>query len=150
MVMQDKNFDPLKKAFENNSWYWEESKELFANITVKNKGDMWLYNYNEDVLVPRNHPVLVRCRGIVVSTTGQVLNYPLDRFFNDYEKECADIDWDSALVQEKVDGSMVCVFWNGGGWEITTRGSFYPIPNADLDFADLFKKHFSSFDELWE
>ena len=146
--MSDKNFEPLKKAFLKQSWLWEESEELFESIDVKNKENMWLYNYRDKILVSRTHPVLVKCRGMVVSTEGQILNYPFDRFFNDWEKECAAIDWDSAEIQEKLDGSLVCVFWSGKDWEITTRGSFYPYENAEIDYAEEFKRLFDGWSSL--
>ena len=141
-------FLPLKNCFEKNHWAWKHSEDLENNIVVKTKGDMFLYNYGDNVLVERNHPVLVKCRGIVVKSDGAVLNFPFERFFNSFEKECAVIDWETAVVQEKVDGSLICVFWNGDSWEISTRGSFYPTESATVDFSDLFREHFNHFEKL--
>ncbi|MEK6921669.1 MAG: hypothetical protein AABX82_07315, partial [Nanoarchaeota archaeon] len=83
-MKEEKNFEPLKKAFIQNNWHWAESEELFKNINVKNKEHMWLYNYGDAVFVERNHPVLMKCRGLVVSANGVVFNYPFDRFFNEF------------------------------------------------------------------
>lgn len=138
--MTPPEFEPLKKACAKHEWIWDDDPKLFESIKVCNKNDMWLYNYKDGVEVARNHPVLVRCRGLVVREDGAVLNYPFDRFFNHWENEAAKIDWESAHVLEKVDGSLICVFWNptDAVWEITTRGSFYP-PSSEgyLDFAQL-------------
>ena len=71
-----------------------------------------------------------------------------DRFFNPHEKESTDIDWESAQIQEKVDGSLICVFYYSDEWRVTTRGSFYPNPLADSDFSLLFKELFTNFDTL--
>ena len=146
--MIDKNFVPLKKAFLQNGWDWNESDDLFKCISVKEKDGFWLYNYNDNVLVDRNHPVLMKCRGIVVNSAGVVFNYPFDRFFNYWEKEAADIDWGSAIIQEKIDGSLCCVWHDGNDWRVSTRGSFYPQELSDVDFEQLFKKHFSKLDDL--
>jgi hypothetical protein len=143
-----KNYLPLKKAFEKNKWEWKESEELFKCISFGNKNNMYLYNYNDNVLVERNHPVLVKCRGLIVDSEGKILNFPFERFFNDWEKEKAIIDWKSAEAQEKLDGSMILCFWNGKDWEIATRGSFYPNPKFDSDFSKLFRKHFKKFNLL--
>lgn len=143
--MEEKNFEPLRLCFEKHCWDWQDSEEMRKNIQVHNKGNMWLYNYNDGHQVERTHPVLMKCRGLVIREDGCLLNYPFERFFNDFEKEHVDIDWDSAEIQEKLDGSLVCVFWNGEGWEITTRGMFYPSDAASLDFAELFREYFKSF-----
>ncbi len=141
-------YGALRKACELNGWDFEIREEVLHCITAKSKGDMWLYNYNDNLHLERNHPLLVKCRGLVVRKNGQILNYPFDRFFNEWEKEHAEIDWGTAEIQEKIDGSLICVFWHADDWEITTRGSFYPNKDAETDFAELFKKHFSEFDNL--
>ena len=94
------------------------------NILHKQWDDLHLYNYGDMVLVPRDHPILVRCRGLIVTGEGNVVNYPFDRFFNDFEVEGASIDWQSARIYEKVDVTMISV-WYYNGWQVTTRGSFY-------------------------
>ena len=140
-MMETGEENALRKAFEVNNWKgWEENKLLFKNITHREKCGMHLYNYGVNVLVERNHPVLMKCRGLVVDDDGKVLNYPFERFFNDFEKEKSDIDWSTAQVQEKIDGSLICVFRGNNGCEITTRGSFYPNEQAEFDkwFTDKF------------
>jgi hypothetical protein len=144
----DSNYIALKKVFEKNEWKFQESEDLFTCISVKNKNDMWLYNYNDNVLVDRNHPILIKCRGLVVNSSGKILNYPFERFFNYWEKEHSKIEWNTAEIQEKADGSLICVFWNGKDFEVTTRGSFYPNEKADVDFSKLFKERFDNFDLL--
>lgn len=136
-----------------------EKEKLYACVNVRKKGNMILYNYNDNVLVDRNHPLLCMCRGLVIdSVTRKILNFPFKRFFNHYEKEC-EIDmvsWDSTEIQEKVDGSLICVFWNGTEWEVTTRGSFYSgtetgtenVSEKYVDFSLLFKENFKNFNIL--
>ncbi len=151
------DFEPLKKflkeyksCFSSEIIYPEDSKKLEANLIVKEKEGMYLYNYNTNiVLVPRNHPILKICRGLVLSTNGDCLCYPFNRFFNHFEKEADKIDWKNSLIQEKLDGSLINVFWNKNKryWEITTRGSFYPTI-GDTDFSIIFKRIFNKFDIL--
>ncbi len=144
--------NPLRLAFLKSNWQgWEESERLFANITHKEKNGMHLYNYNKEGLVERNHPVLMRCRGLVVDIDGKVLNHPFEKFFNDFEKEKVELDWKTAEIQEKIDGSLICVFFANKEWQITTRGSFYPSEyDKTQAFDKWFKRLFKDFDCLNE
>ncbi len=147
------NYEPLKKFFKNNNWNYEESEELHKCITIKNKDDMWLYNYNDNILVHRNHPVIIKCRGLVLDEEGEVMCYPFDRFFNSFENECSPIDWDSSVILNKIDGSLILVFYNKykTKWEIITRGAFYPMDNSNensLNYEELFRAQFNNTEEL--
>jgi hypothetical protein len=146
-IMFLQNFEDLK--------YKQVSVELLNNIRVKEKGNMFLYKYSDAVIVPRNDLMLVKARGLVLRHDGVVLCYPFDRFFNQWEKEHAEIDWSTAIAQEKLDGSLINVFWTGKEWEITTRGSFYPNENTyensqdgSINYTQEFKRLFKSFDLL--
>ena len=136
-------FEPLKKFVGT-----ELEPELMENINVKQKGDMFLYNYNDKFLVPRHHPIIMKCRGLVLREDGVVLNYPFNRFFNPHEMESIVLDWKTANIQEKFDGSLICHFWVKDHWEITTRGSFYPNDYAGAEFDVWFKELFTGFDLL--
>jgi|GEM_PF-584431 len=140
-------FEILKTCFARYGWDWMDFPD--KSITCKRKGNMYLYNYNDFGDVPRDHPVLVKCRGLVVNEDGKILNYPFERFFNEFEKEAIKIQWESAHVQEKLDGSLICVFWNGKDWEVTTRGSFYDDTlDKSMRFDKWFKEIFDKFEEL--
>lgn len=152
MIIRD-IFLPFSMACYRYNWPVAFLTEQFQeNIDVKgyyfDNEKFYLYNYKtHTVLVPRNDPLLMKCRGLILREDGVILNYPMDRFFNEFEKEAGSIDWSSTQIQEKIDGSLICV-WFYKQWHITTRGSFYPIPGHDLDFALLFKKYFDEFDLL--
>jgi len=140
-------FNCLHNCFLRYGLEWDYSLELVDSITVKEKkiGDLTLYlfNYKDKQLVNKNHPVLKRCRGLVIDNKCRILNYPFDRFFNHWENEAASIDWNSTSIQGKLDGSLICVFNVDGEWMITTRGSFYPIENTVIDFDKLFRRMFN-------
>ena len=134
-----KPFAPLMRAVLQHGWKSGPlSDELFSNIDVRIKDGNYLYNYNDKHLVPRDHPLIVRCRGLVVSEGGEILNYPFDRFFNDFEPEgkSTPLNWSTAEIQEKLDGSLICVWYDPAHskWEITTRGSFYPQQYGDKEW----------------
>lgn len=140
---------PLIQAVHQYNWTGELSERLFSNITHLEKNGLHLYNYNQRVLVDRDHPILIRCRGLILTGSGKVVNYPFDRFFNHFEKEANRIDWNSAWVLEKVDGSLICVFHYDNEWQVTTRGAFYPLLDTNwVNFEVVFRSLFKSFDKL--
>jgi T4 RnlA family RNA ligase len=56
----------------------------------------------------------------------------MDKFFNYGEPNAANIDWSSAKVQEKKDGSIVQLFFYDSKWNVATSGS----PDASGDVGD--------------
>lgn len=67
--------------------------------------------------------------------------HPFDKFGNYGESYVPEIDWKSARVTEKVDGSLIKV-WYHGGWHISTNGTinaqYAYVPNMQLSYYDLF------------
>jgi len=139
--MKEKNFTPLRKFLRNNQMYYDLTELHEVSINVSEKDGFYIYNYGNAVLVPRDDEIIKMCRGLVLDGTGKVMNYPFDRFFNAHEKECDIVDWDSAEILEKLDGSLISVWWTGTEWEVTTRGSFYPNENAH-NFKETFSRLF--------
>lgn len=91
-------------------------------------------------------PVVRACRGAIIKE-GKWFNYlvamPMLKFFNATEPHAAIIDWATATVSEKVDGSCLIVWWDDGKWHLSTLGT----PNAfkcecydGVTFGDLFMK----------
>ena len=70
--------------------------------------------------------------------------YPFDKFFNYGEPYSAvnNIDWETASVQQKVDGSLIKFFWDYGGWIISTNGAIdaFKAICGDTTYGDLVQK----------
>ena len=143
----EKNFEPLKKFLDKQNLELTELHERNIGGGVKN--GFYLYNYNQTVLVPRDDPIIKMCRGLVLDIEGNVFNRPFDRFFNFHEAECDEIDWDSSEILEKLDGSLISVWYTGTEWEVTTRGAFYPHEDSH-NFKETFCRLFGNFDRLWK
>lgn len=62
-----------------------------------------------------------QCRGIVFRD-GNIVCKPFDKFFNVQETLSADIDWSTAMVTEKIDGSLCCL-WFDEEWHFSTSGT---------------------------
>jgi hypothetical protein len=72
-------------------------------------------------------PVVREARGIVLERDSwDVVAFPFKRFFNlgeDKETESR-FNWNDFTCQEKVDGSLIIVYYYGGVWRVNTSGSF--------------------------
>ncbi len=49
--------------------------------------------------------------------------YPFHKFFNIHEQYAHKIHWDSAVVQEKIDGSLIKLYYYKGKWRWATNGT---------------------------
>ena len=66
--------------------------------------------------------VTMLCRGLVTDDMGRIVARPFKKFFNMEEgKHTPTSEFD---VYEKMDGSLIIVFWYDGGWVVASRGSF--------------------------
>ena len=88
-------------------------------------------NYNQ-IESPKNHPIADQCRGLIlweVDGLFKVVCRPFKRFYN--YGECPEaqehIDWDRSTVVEKVDGSLIKIWYDhvDKRWEIATRGTAF-------------------------
>lgn len=107
---------------------WKESIQLkpFC-IKVRELGDFVLLKYDQ-LNSDMSHPICQVCRGIILERISgfgwNIVCYPFDKFFNYGEPYAAEIDWKTAKVREKIDGSLI-KFWcdTYGLWHMSTNGS---------------------------
>lgn len=102
---------------------WEELLTTDPyNIKISRDGDYIMFKYNQlssDFTIP-----LVReARGIIFRESDwKCVSHAFNKFGNWGENYCPNIDWSTASVQEKVDGSLI-KFWYDKGWHISTNGT---------------------------
>jgi hypothetical protein len=104
-----------------------------------------LVQFKYDQLESDMSEQLVReCRGLILdeSDNWKVIARPFDKFFNAQEGMAAKIDWDTARVVEKLDGSCCILYYYKGGWHVATLGSCDASGEClgfpGMTFADLF------------
>lgn len=137
-----------------------------CNIEIKEDGDYILLKYNQ---LESDFSILLvqECRGCIIKKDEIQLDWteppkyhfvcrPFDKFFNYGEEYAANIDWTTALVTEKVDGSLIKVWWdrddfNKGHWHVSTNGMIDAfkcnVADSDLTFGDLFFRIFDFKDD---
>jgi RNA ligase len=82
-----------------------------------------IWNYTEKVQYEGLwDEVTLSCRGLVTDDRAVVFARPFKKFFN--IEEGKHIPTSSFDVYEKMDGSLIIVFWYNGGWVVASRGSF--------------------------
>ena len=96
------------------------------------------------------HQKIVReCRGIILNKEYKPVCVPFFKFGNYGEFYADSIDWDSAKVQEKIDGSLIKV-WYDKKWHISTNGTidafdaciqgkFYNESDGAISYGQLFE-----------
>ena len=95
-------------------------------IKVKLYDDRIVLTYDQ-IESPKAHPYVLQARGLILDKAFNVLCQPFDRFFNfgevyDHEQM---INWDKAECYEKVDGSLIKIYYDGSLWQIATRGTAF-------------------------
>lgn len=107
---------------------WEEllSKPPYSLIIRKDEGYVLLkYNQLESDF---SLDIVKEARGIILREKDlKVVCFPFTKFFNVGEEYASKIDWNSARVQEKIDGNLIKIWYdkNANGlniWHISTNG----------------------------
>ncbi len=139
----------------NNTVLSLESFGIFAKPSKVNPRKFSL-NYDQIEAVNGN-PLVDLCRGLILEAAPEtelgepgvynILAYPFDRFYNLGSEHAAQIDWDSAWFEEKLDGTLCILYYDFtlDKWCVATRN----VPDADVPnnqgdtFASLFWRHLS-------
>lgn len=115
LAKHDFNFDVLTQQFGIQVKHHE-----FDNRVILNYSQI-------DSYVHKFHPVVRECRGLVLdSNTGDVVARAFDRFFNlgEHGESDENFDWTNYYIQEKIDGSLILLYYWNGSWHVNTRNSF--------------------------
>lgn len=89
-------------------------------IRIKKKGDLVLFKYDM-VECKFNYEWQKECRGSIVDlNTNEFVCRPFDKFFNFGEKNCDKIDINSMKIREKLDGSLIKLYYYNNEWHIST------------------------------
>ena len=141
------SYSTLLSFIQNNKDNWKtllEASPYFLSVTqcpFKDKNGTLiypeLYMLSYDITRSTMFDPLVRvCRGCIVSVEDinnpKMVCTPFYKFFNYGEKECDSIDWETSVVLEKVDGSLIKLFNYKNNWIWITNNGW----NIDSDLID--------------
>ena len=73
---------------------------------------------------PMGEKIVQQCRGIIFDEANnwEIISYPYDKFFNYGECHAPKLNWDTAKVYEKLDGSLMTLFYYQGEWRVQSSG----------------------------
>jgi len=108
------------KSHEN----WEE---LLAappySLAIKHDGNLVLFKYSQ-IDSDFHEKIVCESRGLILEKdTWKVVRLAFFKFFNLGEECAAQIDWESSLASDKIDGSLMSVFYYNGKWRLATNGT---------------------------
>ena len=71
----------------------------------------------------KSDPIVQECRSLILEDgTWNVVSMAFKRFFNPGEGTAAVIDWETASAHQKMDGSLLQLFYHKDRWRCSTRG----------------------------
>lgn len=120
----------LISFLQNNPDDWEEklTSPPYCLKIKKGEGEyegLILFKYSQ-FDSDFSNPIVQEARGIILDAEDEwrVVRMSFRKFFNYAEEEADDIDWKTARVQEKVDGSLMSVsYWSRGKkWLVSSNG----------------------------
>lgn len=125
---------------------WEELLTSSPyNLTIKRDGKLILFKYNQ-INSDFNEEICCEARGLILEEgTWKVVRMAFKKFFNLGESFAAKIDWNSATANEKLDGSIISVFFYDGKWRIATNSTIDAF-KAEINGVGPYK----TFGELFE
>lgn len=123
----------LRVISEQNLDTFEKIKTYFKQpplyLHVVEDANCYLLKYDQ-IKTDFSHPAALEARGIIFEKgTNRVVCYPFSKFFNAREKYAANIDWPTASVQHKYDGSIIKLYYmnmpagKDNKWIVATNGT---------------------------
>jgi hypothetical protein len=124
----------LLKFIQNNENWKEIIQEKPYCITVKESVDYILLIYSQ-IESDFSNPIVRECRGVILRKFDlRVVCFPFTKFFNVQEQLSSFINWSTARVTEKLDGSIIKLWFDYGNWHISTNGTINAA-DAELQMA---------------
>lgn len=95
-------------------------KEVELRPSMWRRDTVYIYNYDM-IESPRDNRICQEARALILDAKANVVSISLPRFFNLGEGPAAKLDWESAMGEEKLDGTLIIVYNHWGRWFIQTR-----------------------------
>ena len=133
---------------EHDNWAELLATEPY-NLKISYYEKLVMFKYNQ-LTADFSIPLVREARGIILECKPpyRVVCWPFEKFFNYGEEHAAQIDWSTASVQEKIDGSLMkCYFWDDE-WRLATNGTINAYL-AQIDGCAEFQTYGDLWDNIW-
>ena len=118
-------------------------------LMIKEEDGFTLLKYDQ-VFSDFAEPIVKECRGLILGPRCEVVCLPFYKFFNYAEAYADPIDWATARVQQKIDGSILKLWHYEGRWHLSTNGNIDAYKTRLPDHLDHTDTPYSNFGELFE
>lgn len=111
-------------------------------LNIKRDGQYVMFSYDQ-IESDFNLRIVREARGIIFKN-GEWENpvcWAFDKFGNYGESYAPEIDWETAIVTEKIDGSLIKVWWDGR-WYVSTNGT---IDATKAELGDIKMPNFMTY-----
>ena len=94
------------------------------NLKISWDDGFVLFKYNQ-ISSDFNEPICLEARGLILDSLDnfKVVRMAFKKFFNIGENYAAHIDWDTAVASEKIDGSIMSVWYARDKWHLSTNST---------------------------
>ena len=138
----------LLEFIQNHPNDWEEklSSDPY-NLKISRDGPYVMFKYNQ-ISSDFSNPIVREARGIIFREDNwKCVRRAFDKFFNYGEPNAAEVDWNTARVQTKYDGSLISAWFNDKKWHYSTNGTIdaYKALTGDIKlptFGDVLEEAF--------
>lgn len=136
----------LQKFIIENKDYEEKLSQPPYSLKIKTKVDKYgrkysIFMYNT-IKSDWDNPIVRLSRGAILREDGEYICRPYDKFFNSHETRADKIDMSSAFKEEKLDGSIIKMYYHEGEWRFATNGMILAedaMVNETMSFMNLIK-----------
>lgn len=131
---------------QNNGDFTTLNQQFGINTTFHPTDERVILNYCQiDSSKHKTHPIVRECRGLVLNKNDfSLIARGFSRFFNlgEVPEDDKKFDWNNCFVDEKVDGSLILLYYWKNNWHVNTRASFGQgnINNLGITWRELFDK----------
>lgn len=133
----------VKYIQEHKNWRETLTQEPYC-LRIKQKDNYYIFNYSQ--FDSDFYEELVKeARGTILYIDDdrvECVCRPFKKFFNFMEQQAATIDWKSAKVTEKIDGSLMKLWYDRGEWHLSTNGMIDAFETEVADFGITFGELF--------
>lgn len=115
----------VQNALKNKEHTLDSLKQqLGINATRHGQQDNLVLLKYDQIESPMDNPIVQECRGLILDEANnwEIVSHPYHKFFNWGEPNAAAVDWNTAKIQEKADGSLIVMYRYNYKWECATSG----------------------------
>lgn len=123
---------------ENNDWRDKLSSAPF-NLKIKEEDGFVLFKYDQ-ISSDFEEKICKEARGLILDSQDnfKVVRFAFEKFFNLGEVYADKIDWNTCVASEKLDGSLMTIWYARGEWHLSTNNTINAY-NAELSCAGPYK-----------